>query len=239
MNDRTDTLAAMYRAMREHFGHQHWWPARDHLPPRQRKLEICIGAILTQNTNWQNVEKALARLDQAGALSVRNLAEMPIGKLAELIRSAGYFNVKARRLRNFIDHVRTCFEGDIERLLAQSKDKLRSRLLAISGIGPETADSMVLYAAGRCTFVVDAYTRRIGVRHGLIGPRDGYDAIKAMFESHVPRRVGLYNDYHAQLVAVGKYHCRPRARCEGCPLAGFAHDASVWPPQPAVRGRRT
>jgi endonuclease-3 related protein len=239
MDDLISVLASMYRAMRDRFGHQRWWPARDHLPPRERKLEICVGAILTQNTNWQNVEKALARLDQADAMSVRALAAIKIGKLAELIRPAGYFNVKARRLRNFIDHVCEACDGDIERLLAQPKGELRRQLLEVNGIGPETADSMVLYAAGRCTFVVDAYTRRVCVRHGLIGPRDGYDAIKAMFESHVPRRVGLCNDYHAQLVAVGKHYCRPNARCKGCPLAGFEHDASLWPPAPAVGGNRT
>jgi len=226
-------LDAMYKAMRRRFGHQHWWPARSHLPPRERKLEICVGAILTQNTNWTNVEKALQRLDEAGAMSVEALSGMELAEIAKLIRPAGYFNVKARRLRNFIDLVALAAGGDIERLLATPLGQLRPRLLAVNGIGPETADSMCLYAAGKTTFVVDAYTRRICLRHGLIGPRDDYGAIKAFFESHVPQRAGLYNDYHAQLVAVGKYHCRPRARCEGCPLAALEHDSSLLPPGPA------
>ena len=230
-------LIAMYEAMRERFGHQHWWPARDHLPPRERKLEICVGAILTQNTNWGNVEKALERLDAAGAMSVHALGTMPIAELAELIRPAGYFNVKARRLRNFIDRVEKGYAGDIERLLSLPLGALRGELLAVNGIGPETADSMALYAAGRQTFVVDAYTRRICLRHGLISPGADYDAIKALYESHVPRRVGLYNDYHAQLVAVGKHHCRPKAKCGGCPLASFEHDPSVSPARPVARRR--
>ena len=171
MDRLTDTLLSMYDAMRAHFGHQKWWPASDHLPPAERKLEVCVGAVLTQNTNWGNVEKALGRLKKARAMSVKALAEMQIEALAELIRPAGYFNVKARRLRNFIDHVSAEHGGDIEKLLAMPKNKLREELLGVNGIGPETADSMVLYAAGLRTFVVDAYTRRICMRHGLIKAR--------------------------------------------------------------------
>ena len=232
MGDRSTTLASMYQAMLSRFGHQHWWPARDHLCPRDRKLEICMGALLTQNTNWGNVEKALDRLHDADAMRVDVLAKMSPARLAELIRPAGYFNVKARRLKNFIAHVTDRHAGCIESLLAVPKTRLREQLLGINGIGPETADSMILYAAGKCTFVVDAYTRRICLRHGLISPSDGYDAIKSLFESHVPPRIGLYNDYHAQLVAVGKHFCRPTARCEGCPLERFDHNASV-PPSPS------
>jgi endonuclease-3 related protein len=229
------TLMSMYEAMLSRFGPQHWWPARTHLAPHDRKLEICLGAILTQNTNWGNVEKALDRLDAAGAMRVDVLAKMPPAHLAELIRPAGYFNVKARRLKNFISHVTDRHGGCIESLLALPKARLREQLLGINGIGPETADSMILYAAGKCTFVVDAYTRRICLRHGLIGPGDGYEAVKSFFESHVPPRAGLYNDYHAQLVAVGKHFCRPTARCAGCPLERFDHDASLPPLPPRSR----
>ena len=227
-----ETLLAMYDAMRAHFGPQHWWPASRTLPPAERKLEICVGAILTQNTNWQNVEKALASLLAAGRMSAAALHEMPEGKLAGLIRPAGYFNVKARRLKHFIAAVMESAGGDIEAFLDGPVDELRQRLLAIHGIGPETADSMILYAAGQRTFVVDAYTRRIFLRHRLIGPRAGYDDLKRLCESRVPARVGLYNDYHAQLVAVGKTHCRPKARCDGCPLASFPHDAQPARPGP-------
>ena len=229
------TLVAMYEAMLLRLGPQHWWPARAHLAPHDRKLEICLGALLTQNTNWGNVEKALDRLDAAGAMRVDVLTKMPPARLAELIRPAGYFNVKARRLKNFISHVTDRHGGCIESLLALPKLRLREQLLGINGIGPETADSMILYAAGKCTFVVDAYTRRICLRHGLIAPGDGYEAIKSLFESHVPPRTGLYNDYHAQLVAVGKHFCRPKARCPGCPLEPLDHDASLGPLPPRSR----
>lgn len=239
MNEPSRTLMAMYEAMRGRFGHQHWWPARENLPPPEKKLEVCIGAILTQNTNWGNVEKALRRLERAQAMSIPAIAAMTHDELAELIRPAGYFNVKARRLRSFVDLVSEGFDGDIEALLALGLDELRRRLLAVNGIGPETADSMVLYAAGRCTFVVDAYTRRICLRHGLIGPRDGYDEVKTLYESSIPRRTGLYNDYHAQLVAVGKHHCRPKARCTGCPLESFAHDPTRYPASPRSKSNRT
>jgi len=226
----------MYEAMLSRFGPQHWWPARAHLAPHGRKLEICLGAILTQNTNWGNVEKALDSLDAAGAMQVDALAKMPPARLAELLRPAGYFNVKARRLKNFIRHLTDSHGGRIESLLALPKARLREQLLGINGVGAETADSMILYAAGKRTFVVDAYTRRICLRHRLIAPTDGYEAIKSMFESRVPPRSGLYNDYHAQLVAVGKHFCRPRARCSGCPLEPLDHDASLSPLAP--RGGR-
>jgi len=225
-------LMAMYDAMLARFGPQHWWPARKHLTPHGRKLEICLGALLTQNTNWGNVEKALGRLDAAGAIRGDVLAKMKPDRLADLIRPAGYFNVKARRLKNFIAVIERNYAGDIEKLLGLPLGRLREQLLAINGIGPETADSMILYAAGRRTFVVDAYTRRICLRHGLIAPGDGYEQIKALYESRVPPRARLYNDYHAQLVAVGKHFCRPKARCQGCPLEPFDHDASRPGPAP-------
>ena len=211
------TLMEMYEAMRRRFGHQGWWPG-------DGPLEICVGAILTQNTNWKNVEKAIANLRAAGCMSVGALHAKPQPALAELIRPAGYFNVKAKRLKNFIAHVYESFGDDIEAFLDRSVTTLREELLSINGIGRETADSMILYAAGRPTFVVDAYTYRILLRHGLIAPEDDYEAIKDLMEASLPEDVELWNDYHAQLVAVGKNCCRPTARCEGCPLEGFAHD---------------
>lgn len=223
----SETLMAMYEAMRRHFGPQHWWPSSRELSAGDRKLEICVGAILTQNTNWRNVEKALGRLIGAGCLSVAALREMAPDRLAELIRPAGYFNVKARRLKNFIAHVAASDAGGIEAFLDRPLGLLRRELLGIHGVGPETADSMILYAAGKCTFVVDAYTCRVLRRHGLIGEKADYQTVKALLESHVPARVRLYNDYHAQFVAVGKACCRRVARCDGCPLAGLPHDASA------------
>jgi len=210
----------MYKAMHSHFGHQAWWPG-------DGALEICVGAILTQNTNWQNVEKAIANLKSAGRMSVEAIEAMDHAELAELIRPAGYFNVKAKRLRNFISHVSQAVGEDIEAFLDRPVGTLREELLSINGIGRETADSIILYAAGLCSFVVDAYTYRILLRHGLIGPEDDYEAIKELFESSLPQDVELWNDYHAQLVAVGKQYCRPRARCEGCPLESFEHDPNA------------
>ncbi len=214
----------MYQAMRERFGHQKWWPG-------DTPLEICVGAVLTQNTNWTNVEKAIANLKSAGMLSVRALHEAPPARLAELIRPAGYYNVKAKRLKNLIARVYETYVdnlggqgGDGKGFLDRPASTLREELLAVNGIGRETADSIILYAAGKPTFVVDAYTFRILLRHRLISPEDDYEAIKELMESSLPREVGLWNDYHAQLVAAGKTYCRPTAQCEGCPLERFPHD---------------
>ena len=222
MGETAAILTAMYRAMRAHFGHRHWWPG-------ETPLEICVGAILTQNTNWTNVEKAIANLLAAECMTVVALDEMPAEALAELIRPAGYFNVKARRLKNFIAHVRRAGCEQVEAFLARPGAALRADLLTVNGIGPETADSIVLYAAGKPSFVVDAYTRRILRRHGLVGPEDDYEAVKALFERSLPRRAALWNDYHAQLVAVGKHFCRPKPVCEGCPLASFDRGAHRRP----------
>ncbi len=219
-----ETLTAMYDAMRQHFGPRNWWPslAGDDAPAGQ--LEICVGAILTQNTNWGNVEKALGNLHAAGLMSVEALAELPREQLAELIRPAGYYNVKAKRLGNFVSHVRDTFGDDISAFLARPAYTLREELLGINGIGRETADSMILYAAGLAVFVVDTYTARVFGRHGLISPEDDYDGIQEFFESSLPEDVAFWNDFHAQIVAVGKNFCKPTPRCPGCPLESFPHD---------------
>lgn len=208
----------MYDAMLERFGHQSWWPG-------DTPFEICLGAILTQNTNWRNVEKALDNLKATGLLSVAAIHKLQHSQLAELIRPAGYFNIKAKRLKNFIAHVQKNFTGDIDAFLALPVSRLREELLSVNGIGRETADSIILYAAAKPSFVVDAYTYRIMLRHNLIGLDDDYEMIKEFFESNLKQDVELWNDYHAQLVAVGKNYCRPAARCEGCPLEKFTHDS--------------
>lgn len=222
-----DRLLALYRAMRGHFGPQHWWPSRAGAKTSEGKLEICVGAILTQNTNWGNVERAMETLRQADALSLKILGTLDLDELARLIRPAGYFNVKARRLRSFVDHVRAAWGEDIAGFLDRPIRKLRPELLGVHGIGRETADSMILYAAGKPSFVVDAYTMRIFLRHGLIDGRADYETVRALCQSRLPGRVSLYNDYHAQLVMVGKHFCKPTARCRGCPLRHFAHDQSA------------
>jgi len=219
----------MYDAMLARLGPQHWWPAEAGADSAAGKLEICVGAILTQNTNWGNVERAIANLRSAGALDVAGIDAMGHAELAELIRPAGYFNVKAKRLKNFIRAV-TEAGGDIEAFLDRPTDELREALLAVSGVGRETADSMALYAAGRATFVVDAYTARVLLRHALVDEDANYEQIKELFEAALPADADLFNEYHALLVAVGKRYCRKRGPlCDDCPLTAFAHDATLDP----------
>jgi endonuclease-3 related protein len=210
-------LMDMYQAMHARFGHQKWWPGNG-------ALEICVGAILTQNTNWRNVTKAIANLRSAGCMSVTSLRAMDRATLAELIRPAGYYNVKSKRLKNFIARVHEGWAEDIGGFLDRPVSVLREELMGVNGIGRETADSIILYAAGKCTFVVDAYTARILRRHRLIDEEADYDQIKDLFESNLPADAKLFNEYHALLVQVGKRHCRPRARCPGCPLDPFEHE---------------
>ncbi|HVP12604.1 MAG TPA: endonuclease III domain-containing protein [Phycisphaerae bacterium] len=210
-------LMKFYKALHEAYGPQGWWPG-------DTPTEIAIGAILVQNTNWQNVEKAIARLRDAGMLNWQALYKVRMGELAELIRPAGYYQVKARRLKNLVTWLCEQHGGDLENLRALPLAELREQLLAVNGIGPETADSILLYALDRPTFVVDTYTARVTRRHGLIDGEADYYQLKSLFEDNLPDDVGLFNEYHALLVAVGKRHCRPTARCSGCPLEAFEHD---------------
>jgi len=220
MSSRTSqTLRAFYDAMYEALGPQHWWPG-------DTPTEVIIGAILTQNTAWRNVERAIDNLKRAGALDWKRLHQMPFDELAELIRPAGTFNVKARRLKSFIEWFHDRFGLDLERMFCVSLSSLREELLEVRGIGRETADAILLYAGRMPSFVVDAYTARILYRHHLIDSSADYDEIKELFESNLPADVKLFNEYHALLVSVGKHHCRPKARCEGCPLERFDHEAA-------------
>jgi len=215
-----DELMALYQAMLAHFGPQRWWPG-------DGPLEIMIGAVLTQNTNWANVERAIANLRRSDLIDVERLATCSLPRLAEIIRPAGYFRVKANRLHNLMSHVWREYGGDLDVFFSRSVDSLREELLSINGIGPETADDIVLYAAGKPTFVVDAYTYRVMVRHKLIAEDDDYHAIKDFFESNLPPDVPLYNEYHALLVATGKNYCRKIALCDRCPLNRFDHDVRL------------
>lgn len=204
-------LRAVYRTLYKAWGPQHWWPGRT-------RLEIIVGAILTQNTAWTNVEKAIRRLRQERALNLPALRVASTARLAGWIRPAGYFNVKARRLKSFVEFVYASHGGRLERLFAQRDAELRQALLSVNGVGPETADSILLYAAQRPFFVADAYTRRVLIRHGWIRGRATYDEMAAFMTAHLPRDVALYNEFHALIVRLGKYHCRPAPRCETCPL---------------------
>jgi endonuclease III related protein len=214
MNPSRRELLRLYDRMYRHTGDLHWWPG-------ETPIEVCVGAILTQNTAWLNVEKAIAELKATGALSVRALGSMPHGKLARLIRSAGYFNVKATRLKNFIAHIETRHGGRLEAMLAQPADALRAELLSINGVGPETADSIVLYAAAKPIFVIDAYTKRVLSRHKILPLERSYDDFQALFTRALPPDVPLYNQYHAMFVRVGNRYCRATPRCDLCPLNGW------------------
>ena len=208
-------MQKIFHALLQHFGPQHWWPG-------DSPFEIAVGAILTQNTNWQNVARAIENLKSANVLEPHAIDRLAIAELAELIRPAGYFRLKAKRLKNFVHWLVKRFDGSMGAMAAASLSTLREELLSINGIGPETADSILLYAAGKPTFVVDAYTHRIAVRHGWIEPEAGYDELKDHFESKLPDDVPTMNEMHALLVAVGKKLCRPReARCDECPLKPF------------------
>jgi len=205
-------LQDVYDRLFAAYGPQNWWPG-------ESPLEVLIGAVLVQNTSWANVAKAIERLKQADLLDPHALYALPANELEELIRPAGYFRVKARRLGNLLELLVGRYDGSLEAMFAAGAETLREELLSVNGIGPETADSILLYAAGLPTFVVDTYTYRVFARHGWIEWDADYAAIKEHFESGLDRQVALYNEYHALLVRLGKLHCRKTPRCDGCPLA--------------------
>lgn len=179
-----------------------------------------MGAVLTQNTNWGNVEKAIANLKREKALNARTLHEMSHKKLASLIRPAGYFNVKAERLKHFLTFLSNHYKGSMKRMKAEDLPGLREELLGVNGIGPETADSILLYALEKPVFVIDAYTKRVLQRHGVVTEKATYHDLQELFHNNLDHDAELFNEYHALLVMLGKDHCKPRPRCEGCPLEG-------------------
>ena len=217
----TNTINRIYELLERAFGPQHWWPG-------ETPFEVMVGAVLTQNTNWKNVEKAVGNLKARDLLGPRALHELPVTELAERIRPAGYYNIKAKRLKNLIDWLFIEFDGDIERLFALDVEELREGLIRVNGIGLETCDSIILYAAAKPTFVVDAYTHRVLSRHDVIYDSAGYEEMKELFEESLPRDVQLYNEYHALLVQVGKRYCRKKPLCEECPL-GVLFDGKTPP----------
>lgn len=209
----------MYDRLVERFGPQHWWPAKT-------PFEVMVGAILTQNTAWSNVERAVVRLKAQRLMTPARLAAAPTRRLHQCLRPAGYFRVKTRRLQAFLKVLQDQFQSDVRRLLALPTRELRQLLLGINGIGEETADSILLYAAHRPAFVVDAYTRRILVRHRLISPKATYAEVQQWFTRHLPGRASLYNEFHALIVALGKTTCRSVPQCERCPLRPLGK--GVW-----------
>ncbi|MCL6611999.1 MAG: endonuclease III domain-containing protein [Peptococcaceae bacterium] len=207
-----ETLLEIYRRLDGHFGPRGWWPA-------ETPFEVCVGAILTQNVAWRNVVKAVAALKEEGLLGVDAIYRAPREKIAGLIRPARYYNQKAARLKDFCSLVVERHGGDLGKLFALPLAELRRQLLGVRGIGKETADSIILYAAQKPVFVVDAYTARIFSRLGIFPAQWGYDRIQDFFTRNLPRDTALFNQYHALIDGAGHYYCSNTPRCGGCPLA--------------------
>ena len=220
VNSRSERVRNFYSDLYGEYGPQNWWPA-------QTKLECAAGAILTQNTSWKNVEKAIEALRENFMLSAEKLKTVPHESLATLIRPCGYHNLKARRLKNFIDFLFAYYGGVMENMLGEDTEKLREKLLSVNGIGEETADSILLYALGRPVFVVDNYSRRILRRHHLTPEGASYSEIQRFFMGSLRGDAEIFGEYHALIVKTGKLHCRRTPICEGCPLEYDPHDSSI------------
>jgi len=209
-----DLLMTIYRAMERHFGDLSWWPA-------DSPFEVAVGAILTQNTNWKNVERAIAALKGRGFMTPTAIAKAEDVEIAACIRSSGYYNVKTKRLKAFVQFLEEGYGGEMETMCAGDMWPLREKLLGVNGIGEETADSILLYAGNMPIFVVDQYTKRILGRHDIVGERWKYGEIQQHCMRHLPHDAVLYNQYHALLVNTGKHFCRRRPLCDECPLCSI------------------
>jgi endonuclease III related protein len=204
-------LLRLHTALYARFGPQDWWPGRS-------RFEVAVGAVLTQHTAWTGVTRAIGNLRAAGRLSPRRLQRLSLPALGRLIRPAGTWRLKAVRLRALARFFLERAGGRVERLRRAPLEILRSELLEVRGVGPETADAILLYALGRPVFVADAYTRRVLSRHRIVPADLGYEALRSRLEANLPGDPALFNELHALLVAVSKSHCRARPRCDGCPL---------------------
>lgn len=208
---KANRLLAIYERLYATYGPQHWWPG-------DSAFEVMVGAILTQSAAWQNVEKGIANLKAAGALSPEALRRMPIEEIAGLIHPCGYYNAKARKLKALVEWLNESCGDDIASLSRARTGALRRQLLAVHGVGPETADSILLYAIGKPVFVIDAYTRRILARLGMSPGKDIYDDFQLLFMRNLRHEARLFNEYHALLVRLGKTICRKVPLCDRCPL---------------------
>ena len=206
-------LHAIYRTLYDSLGPQHWWPA-------DSTFEVIIGAILTQNTSWNNVEKALKNLKEKELLDPQKLYDVGEGLLARTIKPSGFFNIKAKRVKHFMQFLFEGYRGSIEKMFEKDLLSLREELLTVNGMGPETVDSILLYAGRKPVFVVDAYTKRIFTRHKLVPEDARYGEVQGLFMDNLEHDVPLFNEYHALLVNVGKNFCKSKPRCEQCPLNG-------------------
>lgn len=204
-------LVEVYDIFYSSYGPQGWWPG-------DSSFEVCIGAILTQSTSWSNVEKAILNLKRENILSPKCIRDVKEAKLSKLVKPSLYHNVKAKKLKAFIKFLYDEFDGELDALLTLPLPELRIRLLSVWGIGPETADSIILYAAGKPSFVVDAYTKRIFTRLGYLTGDESYAEVKILFEENLPKDAKLYNELHALIVEHAKIHCKVKPDCAECPL---------------------
>ncbi|MEJ5301553.1 MAG: endonuclease III domain-containing protein [Thermodesulforhabdaceae bacterium] len=215
-DDFRSELELIFFRLLDRFGPQGWWPA-------ETEFEVVIGAILTQNTAWSNVERAIDALKKAQVLSIDGIYQCDEENLAELIKPSGFFRQKARRIKHFVHYIMEEWGGSLDAFLNQPVDLLRSQLLELNGIGPETADSIILYAAKKPSFVVDRYTHRIMFRHGYVPERYHYESLRQFFMGALPHDVYMFQEYHALFVRLGKEYCGSNPTCEGCPLEKWAY----------------
>lgn len=205
-------LLEIYEKLWSYFGPQGWWPA-------ETPFEVCVGAILTQNTNWKNVEKAIKNLKEKGLLTPKALYNLSLEELAQLIKPCGFYNLKAKRLRNFLAFLINNYQGDLKKMQEEPLEELRVKMLSIKGLGKETVDSILLYALEKPIFVVDTYTYRILNRHGIVAEESTYDELQEIFHNSLPKDIKLFKEYHALLVECGKNFCKTnKPYCENCPL---------------------
>lgn len=214
MKEDNNLFLRVYDRLYAYFGPQDWWPG-------ETPMEVMVGAVLTQNTNWKNVESAISNLKSGGELTFSELYEMPHALLAEYIRPSGYYNIKAGRLKNLLQMIVDKYEGDLDFFFSDSIESSRANLLKVKGVGPETADSILLYAAGKPIFVIDTYTHRVFSRHQLVEEESDYYTLQQNFMESLPDDVSLFNEYHALIVAVAKKFCiKKKPLCNKCPLQG-------------------
>ena len=216
-NPHSELLMKIFNRLFEAYGPRHWWPG-------ETPFEVMVGTILTQNTSWRNVEKAIEHLKARKVLNVKGIHQLKRAELASFIRSSGYYRVKADRLKAFVDFIFEEYDGRIEKMGREKMEVLRPKLLKVKGVGPETADSILLYGLKKPIFVVDAYTKRILARHEIVSEKAPYDEVQKLFMDHLPRDGKLFNEYHALLVQLGKTLCKKIPRCDRCPIKGIEHN---------------
>ena len=213
-----DILTKIYRMLYKTYGPRHWWPG-------ETNFEVMVGAILTQNTSWRNVEKAIQKLKGKGVLNPEGIHHLKKSELARLIQSSGYYRIKADRLKLFINFLFEEYDADLNEMKRRRVEELREKLLGIKGIGPETADSILLCGLKKPIFVVDAYTKRILSRHGIISEKASYEEVQRLFMDHLTHDEKLFNEYHALLVHLAKTLCKKIPKCDACPLKGVSSEA--------------